>query len=115
MKIKYVILMIITIFLLLHTVYAAGKITDGTVVNIRIEDTGKGTVEFAENLTDSPASCGSNYPSTLAFDTATTAGRATLSLLLSAKMGGKKISVKGTNSCTNFSTIESIKRATITN
>jgi hypothetical protein len=86
---------------------AAGVISGGHVTRVRVDRDGHGYVTFDRALTETPASCISGYPSSLSFDTGTTAGRAVLSLMIAAKAMQSGIWGAGTGECSECGLIES--------
>ena len=85
----------------------AEGIADGLdVYTVRVDDSGLGYVWFSGDLTGTPPACAITHPKHLAFDTNTPGGQAILSLLLSAKMSGKKIRAVGTGTCEGYDVVE---------
>jgi hypothetical protein len=74
-----------------------------TVTKVRVDDTGHGIVTFSQNLAGTPPACVMpSYGSSLAFDTNTSAGRAVLALVLSAKATGVTLNVFAGGTCTIY-------------
>jgi hypothetical protein len=62
---------------------ASGTVT-AHVINVRVDQTGKGIVYFDQNLVGSPACIMPTYENALAFDTSTAGGRAIMARALAA-------------------------------
>ncbi|WP_055022794.1 hypothetical protein [Shewanella sp. P1-14-1] len=77
-----------------------------TVEYVRVDVSGKGIVKFTKKLTNSPAGCGNGHPQHLSFNTNTAAGRAIMSIALTAHASGKTISARGTGGCGHYGTVE---------
>jgi hypothetical protein len=81
--------------------FAAGTVT-GHVINVRIDQTGKGIVYFDQNVTGSPTCIMPTYENGLAFDTSTAGGKAIMARALAAKATGDLIKVSGSGTCTIY-------------
>ncbi len=97
---------LMSFYLVINGSYAAGIADNITVYQVRIDQSGMGYIWFTSPLTGIPASCASSHPSQLSFDTNTAGGKAILSLALSAKVSGKRIYAKGTDSCEGYNVVE---------
>ncbi len=84
-----------------QTALAAGSVT-AHVINVRIDQSGKGIVFFDQNLAGSPTCIQPTYENALAFDTSTAGGRAIMARALAAKASGDLIKVVGTGTCTIY-------------
>ncbi len=74
------------------------------IESIRTDITGRGFVTFTRPLIGSPSpDTDTGYEKSLAFNTNTPAGRAILSVLLTAQAGGFLVYAKGTGNCTIYS------------
>lgn len=79
--------------------HAAGTISS-RVLQVRVDQDGRGMVIFEQPVGGSPASCvGSGYRNMLAFNANTAAGKAIMSLALSAKFSGALVTAYGTGTC----------------
>lgn len=88
--------------------FAVGKAENFHVKSVRVDQNGKGIVEFNRPLvTHSGArpSCGS-YASHLSFNVNTEAGKAIYSLALAARTTGQRVFALGTGNCSNYSVVE---------
>jgi hypothetical protein len=91
--------------ILSSTCYAVAVVNDFKVDFVRVDQSGRGYIQFDTPLVN-PSSCinSSNpgYLKSLAFDATTDGGKAILSVALSAKMSGKAIVARGTGTCMNY-------------
>ncbi|WP_143145170.1 hypothetical protein [Arcobacter sp. LA11] len=88
------------LFLIGSEVYAIGSIPNAKVKSIRVDKDGRGMIFFNQPVAGTPPSCVHDaYKSALGIDTNTEAGKAILSLALTAKSGGFLLSVYGTGTC----------------
>ncbi|HKS72848.1 MAG TPA: hypothetical protein VJQ82_06585 [Terriglobales bacterium] len=88
--------------LLSRPVCAAGAASGVTIVDVRIDSTGKGVVFFSANLTGNPSCVQSGYGNGLAFDANTAGGKAILAFALSAQATGLHMSVFGLGTCSVY-------------
>ena len=89
---------------LTHTDAFAAGFVSGTVVSVRVDQTGHGMVFFSQAVGSAPPSCViSAYANALAFDANTAGGKAVLALALAAKATGAVISASGLGTCAIFS------------
>lgn len=87
------------------TTMADGIANHFQIEKVRVDKTGRGYIQFASDLVNSPADCGSNYKSSLAFDTNTEGGKAIMALALATHASNKKVYAKGTGECTIYSDV----------
>ena len=80
---------------------ASGTVA-GRVVNVRIDNTGKGIVYFDQNVAGSPSCVMPTYENAMAFDTSTAAGKAIMARALAAKATGDVLKAQGTGTCTIY-------------
>lgn len=79
--------------------FAIGSVT-GKVIQIRIDQEGRGMVTFDQPIGNQPASCRhSAYTNALAFDTNTPGGNGIMAMAIAAKATGDTISAYGTGNC----------------
>jgi len=98
---KYVVL-IITGLIFSANVYSVGLANEFQVDFVRVDSNGKGYVQFMSPLLPVDGtlpSCAVNYPNAMAFDTNTPGGKSILAVVLSAKMSGKNVLVRGVGTC----------------
>lgn len=105
-KYKYLIL----IFLMSTNVAAQEVIGVANMYEVdfvRVDRSGKGYVNFKNDLVGTPATCTqATYRAALAFDTNSDGGKSILSIALTAKASGKAIYAKGTGSCSVYGVME---------
>jgi hypothetical protein len=88
--------------------FAVGKAEYFHVKSVRVDQNGKGIVEFSKPLIEHSGarpSCGS-YLSHLAFDVNTEGGKAIYSLVLAARSNGQRIFALGTGNCSTYGVVE---------
>jgi hypothetical protein len=81
--------------------FANGTVT-GKVVNVRIDQSGKGIVYFDQTITGSPSCSMASYENGLSFDANTAGGRAIMARALAAKAAGETIKVTGSGACIHY-------------
>lgn len=86
-----------------------------TVDTVRVDNNGWAFIRFTSPLGMEPASCIQDHPNHLSFDTKTDAGKAILSLALTAHSTGKRIFARGTDTCEGYGVIENWNFGWITN
>ena len=106
MKIKYYLIGVSLFMLQLPYAQGSGLAANFEVDSVRVDRNGRGFVAFTSPLIDSPATCGSDYPNLLAFNTNTAGGRSILAVALTAKASDKKMRVRGTGYCQTYGVIE---------
>ncbi len=87
-------------------VFAEGVAVDLSINFIRIDNGGRGYIEFTDELIGTPAACGSAYNKSLSFDTTTHGGKSILSMALTAKATGATIYAKGSGKCGVYGVVE---------
>lgn len=79
---------------------AAGAIGSAKVINVRIDQDGKGMVIFDQPIAGTPATCvHPAYTNALSFNTTTGGGKAIMAMALTAKTTGASVTVYGTGAC----------------
>ncbi|MCO1337049.1 hypothetical protein MO867_22250 [Microbulbifer sp. OS29] len=97
----------VSVSLLSMPVFATGIASSFEVEYVRVDQSGKGFIQFKSDLVYEPADCiGSGYENKFAFDANESGGRAIYSMALTAQTTGKKIHAVGTSSCDTYSQIE---------
>lgn len=97
-KVVKQLVLIIVSQLLVNAAFGAGVAT-ARVVNVRIDQSGKGIVYFDQNLVGSPGCVVATYENGLAFDTSTAGGKAIMARALAAMATGDLVKVTGTGTC----------------
>lgn len=101
---KRLILAIVGIFISLQ-VFAVGSVNNAKVIQVRVDQDGRGIVTFDLPVTGTPPSCvNAAYINALSFNSSTAGGKGILATLLLAKATGTNISAIGTGTCTFYST-----------
>ena len=87
-------------FLSIFNLASADTLTDVTIAEITVNKSGWAVIEFSEVF---DFSCGSShiesYKDSLVFDLSTPGGQGALSVALSAKMAGNKVTAMGSGIC----------------
>lgn len=97
MKILFVVLL--SLFVSTQA-YAMGVVGNAKVIQIRIDQDGKGMVVFDQQLSNTPAPCGnSNYSNALAFNLNSGGGKGILAMAMAARADGSRITAYGTGAC----------------
>jgi hypothetical protein len=91
---------LLVVFFVSVNVYASGQVTSSEIYRVRVDQTGKGYVEFKKNLSSSPACA--QHVNRLAFDANTEGGKAIYSLMLTAFAANKKITAYGNGTCKTY-------------
>lgn len=79
---------------------AAGSIGNAKVIQVRIDQDGRGMVVFDQLIAGAPATCvHPAYTNALAFNATTGGGKAIMAMALTAKTTGASIAVYGTGAC----------------
>ena len=85
------------------TALAAGAASGVSVVNVRVDQDGRGVITFNAPLGNTPPSCvESVYASSLAFDANTAGGRSALAMFLTAKSLESVLTVYGLGTCSIY-------------
>jgi len=90
---------------------AAGHWNPVKVMQVGVNTSGVAFVKVdtsTSQATSTPPACSSNGFWQIAFDAKTDAGKAILSMAMSAKLSGQNIRLIGSNTCNAYSTIEDI-------
>lgn len=102
---KYIWLLMLTVS---QCSFAVGKAENFHVKSVRVDQNGKGIVEFSKPLiahSGARPACGT-YLSHLAIDVNTDGGKAIYSLALAARTTGQRIFALGTGNCNTYSVVE---------
>jgi hypothetical protein len=79
---------------------AAGSIGGAKIIQVRIDQDGKGMVVFDQPIGGTPASCvHPAYRNALSFDANTGGGRGVMAMALAAKASGAAVSAYGNGTC----------------
>jgi hypothetical protein len=82
---------------------AAGSVGSAKVVQVRIDQDGRGMVVFDQTIGGTPATCvNPAYTNALAFNATTGGGKGILAMALTAKTSGSLITAYGTGTCTIY-------------
>lgn len=77
-----------------------GVANNAKVIQIRIDQDGKGMVVFDQPLGNTPAACGNSYyANALAFNVTSGGGKGIMAMALAAKAAGSSITAYGTGAC----------------
>ena len=83
--------------------FAYGTVTNAKVVEVRMDQDGKGMVIFDQLIAGAKATCvHPAYTNALAFDLNTAGGKGVLAVALAAKAAGTTMTVYGTATCTLY-------------
>lgn len=99
-------ILLVVLSVVSSSIQAVGLANQFEIEFVRVDRTGKGYVQFKQELVGEPASCASTYPKALAFDVNTAGGNAILSAALTAKASNAKVYAKGTGQCTIYGVME---------
>lgn len=87
-------------FCISSQVHAAGQVGGAKVIQVRIDQDGKGMVVFDQQVGGTPATCvHSAYTNALSFNAATGGGKAIMAMALTAKATGVAVTVYGNGTC----------------
>lgn len=83
-----------------YSANAAGVVDSAKVIQVRIDQDGKGMVVFDKVIGGAPATCiHPAYVNALSFDATTSGGKAIMAVALAAKATDVTITVYGTGAC----------------
>ncbi len=83
--------------------FSYGTVTNAKVVEVRMDQSGKGMVIFDQLVAGEKATCvHPAYVNALSFDLNTTGGKGILAVALAAKAAGTTMTVYGTATCTIY-------------
>ena len=96
---RYLILTVLSLCISSHAA-AAGSIASAKVIQVRVDQDGRGMVVFDQPVGGTPATCiHPAYANALSFNASTGGGRAIMAMALTAKSTGATLTVYGTGSC----------------